>query len=199
MQPRKAHCNIDRLLASAVVDTQLNNTYILAASVRTAIATIYPNQGRILKCGTWTKSLEERFKMDTGYGVKRQEEWWIRGRGTVKVKKGGGGLQKHSISDSNVYWTVHHCNSWRIKEPTWCHLLFYFTSYVLNMFRTLIYPSSGACDCVVELPHRLSGSQFVVCWRFGAAGFEWSSFCRMKHNKLVFHSSNLPLCLFCKY
>ena len=21
------------------------------------------------------------------------------------------------------------------------------------MFRTLIYPSSGACDCVVELPH----------------------------------------------
>ena len=27
----------------------------------------------------------------------------------------------------------------------------FFTSYVLNMFRTLIYPSSGACDCVVEL------------------------------------------------
>jgi len=39
------------------------------------------------------------------------------------------------------------------KRPTWCHLLFYFTSYVLNMFRTLIYPSSGACDCAVELPH----------------------------------------------
>jgi len=28
-----------------------------------------------------------------------------------------------------------------------------FTSYVLNMFRTLIYPSSGACDFAVELPH----------------------------------------------
>ena len=40
------------------------------------------------------------------------------------------------------------------KLPTWCHLLFYFTSYVLNMFRALIYPSSGTCDCVVELPHR---------------------------------------------
>jgi len=26
------------------------------------------------------------------------------------------------------------------KGQTWCHLLFYFTSYVLNMFRTLIYP-----------------------------------------------------------
>jgi len=30
---------------------------------------------------------------------------------------------------------------------------FYFTSYVLSMFRTLIYPSSGACDYSVELPH----------------------------------------------
>jgi len=38
-------------------------------------------------------------------------------------------------------------------RPTWCHLPFYFTSYVLNMFRTLIYPSSGASDCSVELPH----------------------------------------------
>ena len=27
------------------------------------------------------------------------------------------------------------------------------TMYVLNMFRTLIYPSSGACDYSVELPH----------------------------------------------
>ena len=39
------------------------------------------------------------------------------------------------------------------KRPTLCHLLFYFTSYVLNMFRTLIYTSSGACDYAVELPH----------------------------------------------
>ena len=30
---------------------------------------------------------------------------------------------------------------------------FYFNSYALNMFRTLIYPSSGACDYSVELPH----------------------------------------------
>ena len=46
-----------------------------------------------------------------------------------------------------------------------------FTSYVLNMFRTLIYPSSGACDCVVELPYRSSCSQFVVCWSFGCGWF----------------------------
>ena len=31
---------------------------------------------------------------------------------------------------------------------------------------TLIYPSSGACNCVDELPHRSSCSQFVVCWSF---------------------------------
>ena len=29
---------------------------------------------------------------------------------------------------------------------------------MLNMFRTLIYPSSGACDCVDELPHQSSCS-----------------------------------------
>ena len=52
------------------------------------------------------------------------------------------------------------------ERPTWCHLLSYFTYYVLNGFRTLIYPSSGACDCVDELPHRSSCSQFVVCWSF---------------------------------
>ena len=52
------------------------------------------------------------------------------------------------------------------ERPTWCHLLFYFTYYVLNMFRTLIYPSSGACDCVDELQHRSSCSLFVVCWSF---------------------------------
>ena len=48
---------------------------------------------------------------------------------------------------------------------SFCRLLF-FTSYVPNMFRTLIYPSSGACECVDELPHRSSCSQFVVCWSF---------------------------------
>ena len=57
-------------------------------------------------------------------------------------------------------------NSLTNEIPTWCHLLFYFTYYALNMFRTLVYPSSGACDCVDELPHRSSCSQFVVCWSF---------------------------------
>jgi len=30
---------------------------------------------------------------------------------------------------------------------------FYFTSSLLNMFRTLIHPSSGACDFSVVSPH----------------------------------------------
>ena len=45
-------------------------------------------------------------------------------------------------------------------------VIFYVNSYALNMFRTLIYPSSGACDCVDELPHRSSCSQYVVCCSF---------------------------------
>ena len=31
--------------------------------------------------------------------------------------------------------------------------VFYFTSFMLNMFRTLIHPLSGACDFSVVSPH----------------------------------------------
>ena len=50
------------------------------------------------------------------------------------------------------------------------------------MFRTLIYPSSGACDCSVELPHWSYCSWFDVCWCFGVVGLEWCPCCRLKHN-----------------
>ena len=66
------------------------------------------------------------------------------------------------------------------KRPTWCHLLHYFTSYVLNMFRTLIYPSSGTCDCAVELPHLSYRSWFDVCWSFGVVRLEWYPCCRLQ-------------------
>jgi len=73
-------------------------------------------------------------------------------------------------------------SSWQLKNkrPTWCHLLFYFTSYVLNMFRTLIYPPSGACDYSVELPHWSYCSWFDVCWSFGVVGMEWYPCGRLK-------------------
>ena len=49
---------------------------------------------------------------------------------------------------------------------------FYFTSSVLNMFRTLIILSSGACDfffyCITTL---LVCSCFAVCWSFRVAGW----------------------------
>jgi len=60
--------------------------------------------------------------------------------------------------------------------------LFYFTSYALNIFRTLIYPLSGACDYAVELPHWSYCSWFDVCWSFGVVGLEWYPCCRLKHN-----------------
>ena len=47
-------------------------------------------------------------------------------------------FQDNLLVLSTVYWTVHHCNSWWKEIPTWCHLLFYFTYYALNMFRTLV-------------------------------------------------------------
>jgi len=36
------------------------------------------------------------------------------------------------------------------KNPTRCHLLFYCTSYRLNMFRALLCPSLGARDYNVD-------------------------------------------------
>jgi len=74
-------------------------------------------------------------------------------------------------------------------------LLFYFTSYVLKIFRTLIYPSSGACGYSVELPHWSYCSWFDVCWRFRVVGLEWYRFCRLKHNSCYFIS--LLMCSTC--
>jgi len=54
---------------------------------------------------------------------------------------------------------------------------------VLNMFRTLIYPSSGACDYSVELPHWSYCSWFDVCWRLGVVGLEWYPCCRFHRTK----------------
>ena len=47
------------------------------------------------------------------------------------------------------------------------------------MFRTLIYPSSGAWDYSVELPHWSYCSWFDVCWSFGVVGLEWYPCCRL--------------------
>jgi len=53
------------------------------------------------------------------------------------------------VHEFDVCWTVHHCDNCRIK-PTRCHLLYYCTSYRLNMFPALLRPSSGARDYDVD-------------------------------------------------
>ena len=42
-------------------------------------------------------------------------------------------------------------SSWYLNKgrPTWLHLL-YYVNLLLCMFRMLIHPSSGACDCLVR-------------------------------------------------
>jgi len=55
---------------------------------------------------------------------------------------------------------------------------FYFTS-LFNLFRTLIHPSSGACDFSIVSPH-WSFSCFDVCWSFDVAGLVWYQCSRLK-------------------
>ena len=66
-------------------------------------------------------------------------------------------------------------------------LLFHYL--MLNMFRILIHPSSGACDLFVELFHGLycSGSMCVdVTFWFGCGGVV--SVCRLRHCCLSLHT-----------
>jgi len=50
-------------------------------------------------------------------------------------------------------------------------IMFYFTSSMLNMFRTLIHPSSGACNFFYCITTLVVCSCFDVCWSFGVAGW----------------------------
>jgi len=76
-----------------------------------------------------------------------------------------------SIHESYVYWTVHHLDSW-VKSDQLMPLALLFLYIMLNMFRMLINPSSGACDLCVEL----------------FRGLHWSvrnrGFCTTKHSVL---------------
>ena len=56
---------------------------------------------------------------------------------------------------------------------------FYFTSSMLDMFRTLIHPSSGACDFSIVSPHwlcvLLSSCVGVLVWLVGVVSM-WQAF-----------------------
>ena len=51
-------------------------------------------------------------------------------------------------------------------------IMFYFTSSMLNMFRTLIHPSSGSCDFSIVSPH-WSYVLVSMCVGHTSAGLGW--------------------------
>jgi hypothetical protein len=91
----------------------------------------------------------------------------------LAVHRASTGLWRLSVPLNS--WSTKFLNSlqWIVDEwkTNLMSLAILFHLCVLNMFRTLIYPSSGACGCVDELPHRSSCSQFVVCWSFWCGWF----------------------------
>ena len=48
-----------------------------------------------------------------------------------------------------------------------------FHHLLLNMFRMLVHPSSGACDLFVELFQGVVLLLFDVCWCYGVVRLEW--------------------------
>ena len=56
---------------------------------------------------------------------------------------------------------------------------FYLTSSMLNMFRTLIHPSSGACDFSIVSPHWLCVLVSMCVGSFGVAVLGWYPCCRL--------------------
>jgi len=67
------------------------------------------------------------------------------------------------------------------------------------MFRTLIYPSSGACDYSVELPQWSYCSWFDMCCSFGVVGLEWYPCCRLKPATILlnYHNGRIVLGSMC--
>ena len=130
----------------------------------------------------------------------------------ITIGSGGwsSGLRRWGISANFILWHVKICSkylsqlmnsrSWASckeqqcqlhlvlnkERPTWCHLLYLLFHYLLlNMFRMLIHPSSGACDLFDELFHGLYcfGSMCVgVTLWFGWGGVV--SVCRLKPEPL---------------
>ena len=61
---------------------------------------------------------------------------------------------------SYVYWTVHRLDGW-IKRGQLDVTCFLFHDLMLNMFRMLVHPSSGACDLFADLFHGLYCSGMI--------------------------------------
>ena len=73
---------------------------------------------------------------------------------------------------------------------------FYITSSMLNMFRTLIHPSSGACDFSIVSQHWSCVLVPMCVGSFGAAGLGWypcsrlqASACYTTQSALYIHTT----------
>ena len=71
---------------------------------------------------------------------------------------------------------------------------FYFTSSMLNMIRTLVYPSSGACDFSIVSPHWLcvlvSICVGVSVWLVGVVSVWQAEAC---HTNVFFLGNNINI------
>jgi len=82
----------------------------------------------------------------------------------------------HLVSEWYVVWSVTITAACYLNKgsPTWWHLL-YYVNFLLNMFRMLIHPSSGACDyfmrycvgCIVLTWGVLVLCSGIGCWWCG--------------------------------
>jgi len=75
---------------------------------------------------------------------------------------------------SYVYWTVHHCDSWRIRDQldvTSYYVLFHFlyAQRVLDINTSIIRSLRLFCSITTLVVC----SCFNVCWTFGVAGLGW--------------------------
>jgi hypothetical protein len=68
---------------------------------------------------------------------------------------------------------------------------FYFTSSMLNMFRTLRHPSSGACDFSIVSPHRSCVLASMCVWSFGVAGLGWYPCSRLQLVIMFYFTSSV--------
>ena len=97
---------------------------------------------------------------------------------------------------SYVYWTVHHCDSWRIRDQldgTSYYVLFHFfyaqhvsdinTSIIRSLRLFYWITTLVVCSC------------FDVCWSFGVAGLGWCPWIRLKlqHTSKQEHTTNVAI------
>ena len=76
----------------------------------------------------------------------------------------------------HIYWTVHHCDSWRIRDQ-----LDVISYYVLFHFFYAEHVSDINISIISSLRLFYCITTLAVCWSFGVAGLEWYPCSRLQH------------------